>query len=114
MSDRTQAREWASKFRELYQRTLPDFNHDITSPEFGEAELSKDEACVKAQQLYNQFKAKQTARLADFSTGEMDVDDILYRLGVKLSRNSGLKTRKHCPYNPETLRLYGMCNVDNW
>jgi len=103
MSDRIQAREWANKFRELYQKTLPDFNHDITSPEFGEAELRKDEACKEAQLLYNEFKGRQRAGWADFSTGEMDVEDILYKLGVKLSRNSGLKTRKHCPYNPETL-----------
>jgi len=111
MSDRTQAREWASKFIELYQKTLPNFNHDITSPRFGKAELSKDKACKEAQLLYNEFKSRQRSGWADFSTDEMYTDDILYRLGVKLSRNSGLKTCKNSPYNPETLRLYGMCGM---
>ena len=104
MSHRTLAEEYAQQFIIIYKDTLPDFDCGISSPEFGKCKLTKEDARIKAQFLYRQVISSQRNGTFDFSTGEMKVEDVLFRLGVVLVKNDHLKRRKYCPYNTDTIK----------
>jgi hypothetical protein len=89
------------KFKEIYQKTLPDFNSDVNSEALGEIKLTQAEANSQAQSLYDKIVEGQINGSINWSMAQLCADGtdiILKALGVKLKTASGLVVKVDSPY----------------